>query len=608
MATPGTAVRFGHLAVELASAEALAHRVLVERDRCFDLLRGDARSGLAEQRPELALELADTRFARVLGDDELDAFVRDRDLVLAQAVPLDLARPQVTLRDRDLLVGRVAVEADDLHPIEERAGDRLRHVPGRDEEDLGEVELDVEVVVAERVVLRRVEHLEERGRRVSAPVGADLVDLVEHDHRVHRPRVAQCANQPSREGSDVRAPVPADLRLVADAAEGHADELAAGRASDRLADRRLAGAGRPDERENRAGALVVLDAALLAELRDRDVLDDAVLHVVEARVIRVEHLPGVLRVETLLGALAPRDREQPVEVVADDGRLGRLVAHALESRELTLGLLEDVFGHLRLGDLGAVLLDDRALVLAQLLADRLELAAEDVLALLLVDVRLDVLLDAPAHLHEGEPLALELESQLESCPDVDGLEQLHLLLEGQVRRVAGGVGERTGLGDRADEGRDAAVVAAQLEDLLDRCTVLTLELTDASVCGVGVRALLDVDEETPLGIGGRCAGNATVQPVQRNRATAAGKSDPIGDLGDGPHLREAVVVLGHEQHALLVADVDGEGHIHVGEDDEVFQGDEEKACGLAQRISLSSYGCRSWFRNCTDPGEGCVEP
>ena len=211
----------------------------------------------------------------------------------SQAVPLALARPEVPAGDRDLLVGRVPVEADDLHPVEERAGDRLGHVPGGDEDDLGEVELDVEVVVAERVVLRRVEHLEQCRGRVAAPVGADLVDLVEHDHRVHRPGVAESADEPARERADVRAAMTPDLGLVADAAERHADELATGRACDRLADRRLAGAGRADEREDRAGALVLLDAALLAELRDRDVLDDAVLHVVEARVVGVEHLTGV---------------------------------------------------------------------------------------------------------------------------------------------------------------------------------------------------------------------------------------------------------------------------------------------------------------------------
>ena len=200
------------------------------------------RRGLAQQLAELALELPHAGLARVVGDDELEHVVVDRDLVLEQAVPLALARPEVVARDRDLLVGRVAVEADDLHPVEQRAGDRVGDVRGGDEEDLGQVELDVEVVVAERVVLRRVEHLEQRRRRVAAPVGADLVDLVEHDHRVHRPGVAQRADEPAGQRADVRAAVTADLGLVADAAERHAHELAVERARDRLADGRLAGA------------------------------------------------------------------------------------------------------------------------------------------------------------------------------------------------------------------------------------------------------------------------------------------------------------------------------------------------------------------------------
>ena len=171
----------------------------------------------------------------------------------------------------------------------------------RDEEDLREVELDVEVVVAERVVLRRVEHLEQRRARVAAPVGADLVDLVEQDHRVHRPGVAQRAHEAARQRADVGAAVAADLGLVADAAERHAHELAAHGAGDRLADRGLAGAGRADQRQDRAGALVGLDAALLAQLRDGEVLDDAVLDVVEAGVVGVEHLARVWS-----GRAAPR--------------------------------------------------------------------------------------------------------------------------------------------------------------------------------------------------------------------------------------------------------------------------------------------------------------
>ena len=67
-------------------------------------------------------------------------------------------------------------------------------VRGREEQHVGQVEVDLEVVVAERVVLRRVEHLEQRGRRVAPPVGAELVDLVEQDDRVHRPGLLERAD------------------------------------------------------------------------------------------------------------------------------------------------------------------------------------------------------------------------------------------------------------------------------------------------------------------------------------------------------------------------------------------------------------------------------
>ena len=123
--------------------------------------------------------------------------------------------------------------------------------------------------------------------------------------------------------------------------------------------------------------------------------------------VLVEDLPRVRRVEPLLRALRPWHGEQPVEVAADDGGLGRLLADALEAAELALGLLGHGLRHSGLGDLRAVLVDDGRVVVAELLADRLELAAQDVLALLLLDAGLDVLADAAAHLHLGQALALD---------------------------------------------------------------------------------------------------------------------------------------------------------------------------------------------------------
>ncbi len=258
----------------------------------------------------------------VLRDDRLDHLVGDRHLVLPEAVALALPRPEVPVRDRDLLVGRVAVEADHLHPVEQRPGDRVGLITGRDEDHVGEIDLDIEVVVAEGRVLSRVEHLEQRGRRIAAPVGADLVDLVEQNHRVHRLRIPQRADEASRQGTDVGAAVTPDLGLVADAAERHADELAVQRPGDRLANRRLAGAGRADQGQDRARLLVDLDPPLLTELAHGDVLDNAVLDVLEPGMVGVEHLTARLWIEPLLGADAPRHCQQPVDVTANRLRLG----------------------------------------------------------------------------------------------------------------------------------------------------------------------------------------------------------------------------------------------------------------------------------------------
>ena len=403
----------------------------------------------------------------------------------------------------------------------------------------------------------------------------------------------------------------ADLRLVADAAERHADELAVERAGDRLADRRLAGAGRPDQGEDRARLLVGLDAPLLTELAHRDVLDDAVLDVLETGVVGVEHLAAGLRVEPLLGADAPRHGQEPVHVAADRLRLGRALPHALEAGKLTLCLLAHVVGHRRLGDLGPELLDDGRLVLAELLLDRLELLAQDVLPLLVLHAGVDVLADAAPDLHQRQALPLERERELEPLGNVDGLEHLHLLLEGQVGRVAGRVGERAGVGDGTDEGCDAAVVAAQLEDLLDHGAVFGFERADGLAGRLLVRALVGLDEEAATGVGLGRTGNRPVEAVQGHGGAAARQPDRFGDLSDGADLGVLALVLGHEQHALLVTDVDRQGHIHVREDDDVVEWDEQELAHSRFTLlgSFNGVGHTSTnYKNCTGIPEGRAWP
>ena len=196
--------------------------------------------------------------------------------------------------DRDLLVLGVAVEPDDLHAVEQRPGDGVGHVRRGEEEHVRQVELYLEVVVAEGVVLRRVEHLEQGRGRVAPVVAAELVDLVEQHDRVHRPGFTDRPHDASRQRADIGATVAADLGLVTHATERHPDELASQRPGDGLAERRLADARRADQREHGPGPATAHDseAASLAAAADGEVLEHAVLHVLEAVVVGVQDFAG----------------------------------------------------------------------------------------------------------------------------------------------------------------------------------------------------------------------------------------------------------------------------------------------------------------------------
>src|SRR5262249_42675407 len=160
--------------------------------------------------------------------------------------------------------------------------------------------------------------------------------------------------------------------------------------------------------------------------------------------------------------------------------------------ELALGLLAGLVGQLGLGDARAVCRDLVLVVrLAELLANRLHLTAQQELALRLLHALGHVIADAAPQLDLAERLAGPADRLLEPLLDVDGLEQLELALEREVGPVAGRVGERAGMIDRAQEGRDAGV-AARLEDLLDNGAELVRELVRALRDLLGIGALLDL--------------------------------------------------------------------------------------------------------------------
>ena len=134
--------------------------------------------------------MTDARLARVVGDNQAQHSVLDGYFVGAQTVPFDLARPQVAASNGDLLISRVSVEPNHFHTVEEWSWNGLGHVCRCNEQNMREIEFDIQIMILEGMILRRVQHFEQRGRRIPAPVGAQLIDLVKHDHRIHGAGVA----------------------------------------------------------------------------------------------------------------------------------------------------------------------------------------------------------------------------------------------------------------------------------------------------------------------------------------------------------------------------------------------------------------------------------
>ena len=152
--------------------------ILGVHDDAPSLTVRDLPRDLAAELPDFPLQLAHTGLTRVTRDELAQRVVRDCELLRRETVLAQLARDEIPLGDLQLLALGVACEVHGLQPVEQRPGDGLEEVRRRDEQDFRQVERHAEVVVGERVVLGRIQHLEQRGGGVALEGNPELVYLV----------------------------------------------------------------------------------------------------------------------------------------------------------------------------------------------------------------------------------------------------------------------------------------------------------------------------------------------------------------------------------------------------------------------------------------------
>ena len=91
-------------------------------------------------------------------------------------------------------------------------------------------------MIAERTVLHGIQYLKQRCRRVAVKIHRDFIHLVEKEYRVLHPRAANSLDNASRHCADIGTAMPANLRLIADAAKRCANEFSPHGARNRSAE------------------------------------------------------------------------------------------------------------------------------------------------------------------------------------------------------------------------------------------------------------------------------------------------------------------------------------------------------------------------------------
>ena len=262
--------------------------------------------------------------------------------------------------------------------------------------------------------------------------------------------------------------------------------------------------------------------------------------------------------------------------------------HARQPLDLALGLGEHLGGGLRLLELlpELVELGVVGLALAELLLDRLDLLAEEVVALGLGDLRADLLLDLARELEHGELPGEELAELLEPGADVDLAQQLLLLLDrerqaraeqvGQAARLAGVhrgdlelLGHLLALVDHPlEEPVDVVHQGVELDPLLDD-VLQRLDLADQ--VGLGLDDLDQAGAEQPLADDpGRAVGE--LQHLE-DRADADGRVQ-VGErrlVGVGVALGDQADHLVADQD--LVDQLDPARPVHDQRDDRLGEDD-----------------------------------
>ena len=224
------------------------------------------------------------------------------------------------LRDLQLLRGRIALELNHLHTVQQRPRNGLRGVCRADEHDVRKIIGHIHVMIRKGLVLLRIQHLQKRCARVSVIGAGQLVHLIQHHHRIGHAGLLNAVQNTSRHRAQVGSPVSPDVCLVPHTAQAHPDILPSQGLRDGFADAGFAGTRRTHEEKD--GARLGL-----LQVHHRNLLNDPVLHLPEGKMILIQDLFCLIQIDFLRLRLLPVQLRHELQVIIEHA--GLLAAHAL---------------------------------------------------------------------------------------------------------------------------------------------------------------------------------------------------------------------------------------------------------------------------------------
>ena len=275
--------------------------------------------------------------------------------------------------------------------------------------------------------------------------------------------------------------------------------------------------------------------------------------------IFVENFLGAGDIADFLGALLPRDGQQPVEIVARNRRLGRHGRHRFQFLEFLKGLVFDFLGHAGGFDLLLEFVEFALFAAAQFLLDRLNLFVEVILFLRLLHLALHARLDGAVHVQLFDFDVEDIGDAGEAFGGIEDFQQFLLLLNGELQVGGDDVCEFGRIFHA--HGRNHGLVVerlAQLDILFEEGghalhAGFKRRVSLAAIAGDAHRGLheaLGVDHLQNL---------AALHAFNQDLDVAVGQFEALHDVNDGADLVDLIglrfvdggVVLGSEENLLV---------------------------------------------------------